>query len=239
MSIVTITDGLFGSTEILGHRVSSILGYRYLGQEQLAKHLQLFWQVKGRPLDILEVEPPWWKRLMERPKLYEVGLRSAICEIAEGANFVYNGNVGQELLPGLRQILRILVIFPNEYRIERVSQWKGISLENARCWFAKMDEVADLRIKAWFGLEWLVHSRYDDVLNISHLSLETAADLIIKTARQVEFQATGESESKFQDFILEGKLRGALLASPNTCNIDVKLQVVNGFVHLSGTLPPI
>jgi cytidylate kinase len=239
MSIVTITDGLFGCTETLGRRISSILGYRYIGEGELSRGLQPFWRVKGTSIDILEVEPPSWKRLLEKRTFHKNSLRAAICGIAECDNFVYHGRVGQELLPPIRHILRILVIFPNEYRIEQVRQVKGLSRDDARSRLAKMDDITDRRIKGVFGVGWLDSSRYDIVLNVRNLSLDTAIGLIVETARKAEFQTTCESESKFQDFILEGKLRGALLASPHTCNIDVRLQVRDGLVHVLGLLPAI
>jgi Cytidylate kinase-like family/BON domain len=237
MSIVTITDGMFGCTEALGREVGFILGYRYICQEDLLKQLQRFCRFDGIPFDVLEVNPPWWKRFLESTRFYEIGLRAALCEIADCDKFVYQGLVGQELLPPIRHVVRILVTFPIEYRVRQVAQAKGLSSEAARDWLAKMDEITDRRVKAIFGVGWLDSRRYDVALNVSNLSLKATFDLIVEAARQVEFQATDESKDKFQDFLLEGRIRGALLAERSTRNTDVKLEVTNGLVHVSGFVP--
>jgi cytidylate kinase len=239
MSSITITDGVFGCGEILAKRVSAVLGYRYLGHEALMKAVQRYRLPEAMSTNVLEVEPPWWKRLLENRRVYRIALQAAMCDIAEGGNFVCHGRASQELVPAIRHILKILLIVPNEYRMEQVRQAKGLAGEAAQGWVAKMDEVSDRRIKSIFGVGWRDPSRYDLVLNVSKLSFEKAACLIVKTMEQVEYQVTGESEREFHNFILEAKVRAALMASANTCRINVKVQVNSGLVHLSSFLHPV
>lgn len=239
MSSITITDGVFGCGEILAKRLSDVLGYRYLGEEALIRAVQRYRLPEAMPTNMFELEPPWWKRLLENLRVYRIALQAAMCDIAEGGNFVYYGAAGQELFPAIRHALRIFLIVPNEYRIEQVRLAKGLSGEPAQRWLAEMDKVSDRRFKAIFGVGWRDPTRYDLVLNVSKLSLETAARLIVKTTQQVEYQATGQSERTLQNFLLEAKVRAALLSSAKTCRMDVKVQVNSGLVHVSGFLFPL
>jgi hypothetical protein len=239
MSGITITDGLFGCGEMLAKRLSDLLGYRYLGEEALIKATQRYRLPKAMPTNMFELEPPWWKRLLENYRVYRIALQAAMCDITEGGPFVYYGAAGQELIPEIRQMLRILLIAPNENRIEQVRLAKGMSSERARRWLAEIDEVNDRRFKAIFGVGWRDPTRYDVVLNMANLDVETAARLIVKMTQQVECQATGQSERRFQDFMLEAKVRAALLASANTCRMDLKVQVNSRIAHVSGFLFPL
>lgn len=85
MSSITITDGVFGCGEILAKRVSAVLGYRYLGHEALMKAVQRYRLPEAMPTNVLEVEPPWWKRLLENRRVYRIALQAAMCDIAEVA----------------------------------------------------------------------------------------------------------------------------------------------------------
>ena len=239
MSSITITDGLFGCGEVLAKRLSDLQGCRYLGEEALIKAVQRYRLPEVMPTNMFELEPPWWKRLLENHRVYRIALQAAMCDIAEGGNFVYHGAVGQELVPEIRQIIKIFLIVPIEYRIEQLRLAKGMSGESAQRWLAEMDKVNDRRIKAIFGVGWRDPTRYDIVLNMAKFGVETAARLIVKMTQQVECQATGQSERMFQDFLLEAKVRAALLASTKTCSMDVKVQVNSRLVHVSGFLFPL
>lgn len=239
MAIITITDGVFGCGEILAKRVSALLGYQYLGEEALIKAIQLNTLPEAMPTNLLDVEPSWWKRLRENRRLYRVALQAAICDVGKGGKFVYHGRAGQELVPPVGHVLKILLTVPNEYRIEQVLQAKELGRESAQRWLAKADNVSDRRIKAIFGVGWRDPNQYDLVLNVSRLSFETAACLIVKTAGQVEYQETGESDRKLQNFALETKIRAALMTSKTTRPLDVEIQVNGGVVHVSGFLHPV
>jgi hypothetical protein len=102
-----------------------------------------------------------------------------------------------------------------------------------------MDRVTERRFKAIFGVGWRDPARYDMVLNVSKLTLETTARLIVKTAQEMEYQATNQSVRMLQNFVLEAKIRAALLSSAKTCHMEVKVQVNSGLVRVSGFLFPL
>jgi cytidylate kinase len=239
MAIITITDGVFGCGEALAKRVSALLGYRYVGQRELINAVQLNWLPEAIPSNILDVEPPLLKRLLENPRYYRIALQTAMCDVAERGNFVYHGSAGQELIPTIRHVLKVLLIVPIEYRAEHLRQAKGLAKKAAQLWAAKSDSATNQRMKAIFGVGWRDLDRYDLALNISTMDLESAACLIVKMVEQGEYQATGESEIMLGNFVLETKVRAALLASRKTRSIDLQVQADSGNVNLSGLVDPI
>jgi len=235
MSGITITDGAFGCGDMLARRLTDLLGWRYLREEALIESVQHYRVARAIPTGMFELRAPWWNRLVENHALYRIALQAALCDTAQGGSFVYHGVAGQEIVPQMRQILRIFLVVPNEHRVEQVRLTKGLSGERAKRWLADMDRTTDRRFKAIFGVGWRDPSRYDCVLNTSKFSVETTARL----TQQIECQPTRQSEQTFHDFLLEGRIRAALLTSDNTCRMDLKVDVHNRLVHVSGFLFPL
>jgi cytidylate kinase len=238
MSGITITDGAFGIGDTVAQRLTDLLGWRYLGEEALIEVVQRY-KIAGMPAKMFELPSRWWNRLVENHTLYRFALQAALCDTAEGGSFVYHGLAGQELAPQIRQISRIFLLVPDEDRVTKVRLAKRLNHEQARRWLADMDKATDRRFKAIFGVGWRDPTRYDCVLNMAKFDVETAARLIVNLTQQIECQATLQSEQIFQDFLLEGKIRAALLTSAKNCSMDLKLQVNRGLVHVSGFLFPI
>jgi cytidylate kinase len=239
MPIVIITDGVFGCGEVLAKRVSARLGYRYIGEEGLLKAIQLNTLIEPMPANLLDVEPSWWKRLRENRRLYRVALQAAICEMGQGSKFVYHGRAGHALVPSVRQVLKILLMGSNEFRIEQIRHARGLGRESARRWLVKADNVSDRRMKAIFGVGWRDPNQHDLVLNVSKLSFETAACMVVQTAGEVAYHNTEELDRKLENFALESKIRVALMTSKNTRLLHVDIQANAGLVHVSGFLHPV
>src|SRR5438128_8569842 len=147
-----------------------------------------------------------------------------MCEVAQGGRIVYHGRAGQELFPGIRHVLKVLIIASMDYRIEQVKTRRGLDNTNARQFLKELDRVRGRRLRALFNIDWQDPIGYDLVINTLCITPETAADLITQIASRAEFQPTAESEKAFRDLTVAARVQAALVTSPKTRNIILNIR---------------
>lgn len=236
MSIITVSHAAFGGGRAVAERVSAILDHRCVSREVLIEASQRYGIPEAKFTEVLETEPHWWERWLEGLRLYRITLQAAMCEVAQGGRLIYHGRAGQELFPGIRHVLKVFLIAPMEYRMEQVKARKGLDEDNARQFLKEVDRVRSRRLRAVFNIDWQDPSRYDLVLNLSRMSLETAAQLIVEGAHREEYQPTAESEKEFLDLTVTSRVQASLITSPKTRNIILNVRSDHGKVHISGIL---
>jgi cytidylate kinase len=236
MSIVTISHAAYSGGSAIAEKVAATLNYRSINREVLIEASRRYGIPEAKYTEVLETEGRWWERWVESLRLYRITLQAAMCEVAQGGNLVYYGRAGQQLFPGIRHVVKVLIIAPIEYRMQQVKARNGMEAENARQYLKELDKVRTRRFRALFNEDWQDPIGYDLVLNSSKLSLDTAARLITETARSEEFQPTPESEKAFQDLTITARVQAALITSPKTRNIILNVRTDNGWVQISGIL---
>ena len=87
-----------------------------------------------------------------------------------------------------------------------------------------------------FGADWRDPSRYDLVLNLGQMKVESAKRLIVETAKLEEYQPTVSSEQQFQDLSLSARVHAVLLTSQEFRGSILDVQAQNGHVYVSGNL---
>lgn len=237
MPIITIFRGAFSGGPEIAENVAAQLGYRSVSREVLVEASRRYGIPEAKFTEIIETEPRWWERWRENLRLYRIALQAAMCEVAQGGDLVvYHGHMGHELLPGIRHVLKVLVTATIEFRIEQVRAREGLDDAAARRYIDHVDKARTRRLEAVFGADWRDPSRYDLVLNIARMKLETASHLIVEGARREEFQPTTESEQAFQDLTVMARAQAALVMSPKTRNLNISIQAEKGVVRVAGIL---
>jgi cytidylate kinase len=236
VSIITITRGAFSGGPELAERIASQLGYRSVSREVLMQASERYGIPEAKFTEILDTAPRWWERWQEGLRLYRIVLQAAMCEVAQGGNLVYHGHAGQDLFPGIRHVLKVYLTAPMSYRVEQVRAREGMSEAAAVHYIEQVDKARTRRLQALFGGDWRDPSRYDLVLNLGQLSLESAAHLIVEATRRPEYQPTAESERAFHDLTIGARVQAALIVSPKTRNLTINVAVEGGRVRLSGIL---
>jgi cytidylate kinase len=236
MSIITISHAPYSGGNEIAERLASLLDYRCVDREVLLEASQRYGIPEAKYAEILEAEGHWWERWMESLRLYRITLQAAMCEVAQGGRLIYYGRAGQELFPGIRHVLKILILAPMEYRMQEVKGRKGLEGDNAKQFLRELDRVRTRRLRALFNTDWQDPAGYDLVINSSRLSTDSAAHLISETVGREEFQVTPESERAFQDLTTTARVQAALITSPKTRNIILNVRSDGGVVTISGIL---
>jgi cytidylate kinase len=238
MPIITISQDAFTDGQTLAEQVAAILRYRCVGREALVGASQRYGMPEAKFTEILESEPHWWERWQEGLRLYRIVLQAAMCEIAQSGDLVYHGHAGQELFPGIRHVLKVRLTAPRRYRVEQVRAQQALNDAAALRYIERVDRARTRRLQAIFGADWRDASRYDLVLNIAQMSLETAAHLVVEAAQRKEYQPTADSDQAFQDLTITANVQAALIMSAETrsLNLGVSVRAQYGQVRVFGIL---
>jgi cytidylate kinase len=236
MSIITVSHAAFTGGSEIAEKVASNLSYRSINREVLIEASQRYGIPEAKFTEVLETQGHWWERWLESLRLYRITLQAAMCEVAQGGRIVYHGRAGQELFPGIRHVLKVLIIASMDYRIEQVKARRGLNNDSARQFLKELDRVRGRRLRALFNIDWQDAVGYDLVINTSRISLKMAADVIAEAARHAEFQPTADSEKAFADLTVTARVQAALITSPKTRNVILNVRSDAGQVYISGVL---
>jgi len=237
MPVITIYQGVFARRgEEAAQHVATTLGYRRVSREVLLEASERYGIPEAKLNEILEKEPHWWEHWAENLRPYRVALQSAMCEVAQGKGTVYHGDLGHELLPDTRHVLKVFLTAPLEFRVKEVEAEQKISDTAARRYIEHTDKARTRRLMAMFGTDWRDPTRYDLTVNMAKMSGEAAGRLIVETTRLADYQPTASSEEDFQNFTLSARVQAALVMSPGFRNLNISVRADHGLVTLSGVL---
>jgi cytidylate kinase len=237
MSIVTLAHAAYSGGGAIADAVAKRLNYRSIDREVLIEASQRYGISEAKYAEVLETEGHWWERWHESLRLYRITLQAAMCEMAQGGNLVYYGRAGQQLLPQISHVLKVLIVAPVEYRISQLREQKNnMDVESAREFLRELDRVRSRRFRALFNEDWQDPVGYDLVINSSSLSADGAVSIIVEAAGRKEFAPTEESLKAFQNLTATARVQAALITSAKTRNVVLNVKCDGGRVTISGIL---
>jgi cytidylate kinase len=236
MSVVTIAHAAYSGGSAIAEKLASVVNYRSVDREVLIEASKRYGIPEAKYTEVLETQGHWWERWRESLRLYRITLQAAMCEVAQDGDLVYHGRAGQQLLPGIRHVLKVLIVAPMDFRIELVRAQQGMDVESARQYLRELDRVRGRRFRAVFNDDWQDPVGYDLVLNGARFTPEAGAALIADMVRRPEFQPTSESLKAFADLTTTARVQAALITSSKTRNVVLNVKGDGGRVSISGIL---
>ena len=154
MPIITIIRGAFGAGPEVAERVAEDLGCPCVDREVLMEASNRYGIPEAKYEEVLESGPHWWERWRESLRLYRITLQAAMCEMARDGELVYHGHMGQELLPGVSHVVKVLLTAPLEYQVEKVRDREGLDEAGGRRYVESVNKARSRRMEAIFGADW-------------------------------------------------------------------------------------
>jgi len=191
MYFITFSE-MFGTHgEKIAKQTASTLGYDFLGEEELQKAArEMGFLADVKSLD--EKSPPLFERFFtERPRIHLDRLQSVIYEVAKKGNTVFSGRGSQLMLNSFGCAFHVLVTGSLEKRIQRVMAEHRVSQEIAEKLIERADHDKRGFIRFAYDEDWLNPKLYDLVLNTDKLSLDSAVQMIVDSAKSEEIRACG------------------------------------------------
>jgi cytidylate kinase len=170
-------------------------------------------------------------------RLYLSALQLVLAKKAQEGPFVYHGLAGHFLLKGIPQILKVGIVAPLEYRARKLMEQKDISLEEAIRSTQRWDERRSNWVRFLYNVEWLDPTLYDLVINIYHLSVESACQVVMAALEQEEFRELPETQGLINDFVLASTVKFLLATDERTKGLELEVEAKKGTVRLTGRIP--
>jgi cytidylate kinase len=186
------------------------------------------------------------ERVDEKPPVYitaEDRLQAArlntmeliLLDCVKKGNVILYGRGGQDLLVGLRNVLRVRFIAPFEERVERFAEREWIDPDLAREMIRKSDHQRGGFIHYYFDRDWDDSLGYDLVFNTSRLTKSAMVETLIAAARDADLKkADEEAALLLDDIILRKKVETELLKSDKVENLYFRLSCEDGCISVSG-----
>jgi len=236
MAIITISRGSMSGGEALAECLAAHLGYPSLAREvlvQAAKKLGVSEEtLRGKVTKSARI----WEKWTGDRRLYLIALQAALGEQCVSGNLVYHGNAGHLLLKGIPAVLRVRLIAPMPVRIRTVMERKGLKYGDAQYYIKCADKDRVEWTKFVYGVNWRDPALYDMVLNLDHMTLETACLVISATVKLPDYQVTEGVRKALADFVLACRVKLALAMSALTRNIEFEVRADDGKVEIFGEI---
>ncbi len=236
MAIITITRGLHSGGEEIAESVAAALGARCVSSEVLIEAAKNYNVPETKVSQVFETSPSFWERMTESRRTYLAYVQSTLAEWSQDDNLVYHGNGGQELLREVPHALKVRLMYPVPYRVQRIVEQFGQGREEAERFVQHIDDERTKRTRYLFNADWRDPSRYDVMLRMERITKEHAEKVILDLVGNPEFQLDDDKRVRFQDFVIKSRVY-ALLASTVVGRLSlISVTVHDGVVILEGTL---
>ena len=236
MSVITISRGSFSGGKMLAECLAERLGYRCIDRDVIVERAASHGVSQEELRDALEKPPGFLDRFSHKRYKYLALIQASLTEEVRTGKVIYHGLAGHLLLGGGRHILRTRIIAPMDFRIRMVHDRLNYTKSEAIAYIQKMDEQRRKWVSYLYGVDWGDPSLYDLVLNLDHMTLETACHIISAAVRQRCFELTPACRRALEDLALASKVRAELAIASSTEGLELEATADNGVVTLKGKL---
>ena len=235
MSVITISRGSFSGGKTLSECLAAKLGYRCIGRETIVERAAASGVSHEELLAALLNPPGFWERFQHKRYQYLTLFQAALAEEVKNGNVVYHGNAGHLMLKGVPAVLRIRIIAPIEMRLRMVQERLKLTSNEALDYIQKMDEGRKKWTQFLYGVNWEDPALYDLVLNLEHMDIEEACEVINALTRTRRcFELSPECRAELEDLAVASRVRAALAMNPSTSHLEVEASARDGHVSIRG-----
>ena len=191
MPIITISRRSHSGGALLAEELSSRLGWKSLGQEEVSIAAATAYRMTEKELfQGLYLPANFFERFTHQKDRYLLATQATITQLLPGGNGIYHGLAGQFLFQGVCNAFRVRVVAPMEYRIESAVLKLGVSRTDA----VRILHDNDVHRARWsrqiFNVDITDPDLYDLVLNLDHVTITTAAEMITDIMASEDYQPT-------------------------------------------------
>jgi len=240
MTIITISRGSASGGRLLAEGIANKLGFHIVSREEIVGIAARF-GVPETKLDKAFLDPPKYSEEFKQDRRrYLIFIQNALCEWAQKDNIIYHGNAGHLLLRGISHMLRIRLIAPIAFRVQRIVEETNMTTEQATTYIEKIDAQR----RAWnlllYGVDWLNPALYDLTINLENMTLEAAVEIVVAAVRQPEFAVSAESRKKMDNLALTARAKAILASDSATASAEVELEAdsESGIANITSAIGP-
>jgi len=238
MAIITISRGSATGGLLLAEGLSKTLNYKLVRREDILQGTARFGDAAAK-LEKFLFGPPTFSNDFKRDiRNYLAFFQAALCEYIQKDDVIYLGNVGHMLLRDIACVLRIRLIAPPDFRINKLIEREQMTREQASAYIDKIDAERRAWTLLLYGVDWLNPSLYDLTINLESMNIDTAVDIAATAARHKRLSETDQCFESFDNMLLATRIRAELAADPRLApfEIEVEANAASATVFLEGKL---
>lgn len=227
MAILTISRGCYSHGKEIAEKVAKTLNYERIDREILIEASNFFGVSEKALLKSVHDAPSVLERWGHGKEKYLKFIQVALLARAKKDNVVYHGHAGHLLLPQIGHVMKVRVIADMESRIEMLQSSLDMSYKEAAAHIEQEDKHRSRWTRLIYNVEIENPKLYDLVLNIGHLTIDDACDIICKAVRSDTFKATPDSLQAVNDMATKCHIEAAI---HDICEAEVAVR--DGVVHI-------
>jgi cytidylate kinase len=237
MPIITISRGSFVAGMKLALRVAERLGYPIIGREEMIHEATKEYGISVDKLVAAAKErPSIWQQVFA-PRIGYLKCQTAtILENVKDGNLVLHGHAGHLLLTGISHVISVRVIADIEYRIKTAMTQMSLNYKEAAEYVQRVDTERKNWTRFLYGVEWQDPGLYDQVVNLEHMSIDSACEIIVCMTKLDDFKITKESQKAFDDLLLSSRVWASLIRDSRTRVTSIQVTADSGTVTIRGSL---
>lgn len=234
MPIITISREMGTGAFKIAQEVSRKLKFKLIDGAKLLDMAEEY-GLSRQIIERIDERPPSYNTSEDRLKASHLKiLEIMILEAAKKGNVIIYGRGGQDLLAGIKNLLRIRFIAPFEERVEVIAEREWIDPDIARDLIRKNDHQRGGFIYFYFDRNWNDPLGYDLTFNTLNMSQSSIIDSIVIAAKDPKLKDRDQGVSIIENRILCLKVEAALLKSKKIGNLALKVSANDGSVTLAG-----
>ncbi len=197
--IVTLSNEYGSGALAVAQRVAAELGYEYVDEQLpvvVAKRLRLRREAGEENEDVKRSLGERFLTVLERatPELAAASgesfdearlgaVQDAVREYAARDNIVIVGRGASAILGARRDVLRVFVRAPREWRVARLAETTGARREAAEAEADRIDRARAAHLRDWYGLTFGDPQNYDLCIDASRFDPAGCAAVIVAAVR--------------------------------------------------------
>jgi len=234
MAVIIISRGTFSGGKELAEAIAWCQGIQCLSREVIGEAADEYGVSVEALAGAMDRPPPLLHRISHVTERYVAFMRAALCEHALSGDLVYHGTAGHLLLTGVEHVVRVRVLADMEFRITSAIQELGLSRKQAVAHIRAMDKARTKWARFLYGVDWADASLYDLVINLEHVGVMSACNVVCTLAEQEDFQPTEASMRAMANLALSSRVTAMLARDPKTMPTDLKVLADEGVVTIEG-----
>jgi cytidylate kinase len=237
MSVITISRGSFSGGKMLAECLAKRLGYRCIDRDVIVERAAVHGVSQEELRDALEKPPGILERFSHKRYKYLALIQASLTEEVKTGKVIYHGLAGHLLLGGGLHTLRTRLIAPLDFRVRMVHDRLHYSKSEALAHIEKVDEQRRKWVSFLYGADWRDPALYDLVLNLEHMTVDTACFIVSAAVRRRCFELTPACRQGLEDLALASKVKATLALAPPTEGLEFDVSAHCGVVSVRGRLP--
>jgi cytidylate kinase len=235
MAIITISREMGTGAYAVAKELAKRLKYTLIDRvkiEELAASYGLTTEI----LERVDEKPPSYRTAEDRLQAaYLTTMELILLDCAKKGNVILYGRGGQDLIKGMKNVLKVRFVAPFEERVEKFAEREWIDPELARDLIRRSDHQLGGFIHFYFNRDWNDPMAYDILFNTTRLTQASMVECVISAVKDPRLkEAEEQSMALLEDIILAKRVEVELLRSSLLHVLQFHIKAEDGMITLSG-----